>query len=95
MEYPEETLDMISVFSDDERFRNEYNEITVDKKGEITMCEIYDKILMEGEAKGRAEGRLAVLAELVKKGIITIMQAAEQEKMTVEEFSKKTGLAVQ
>ena len=48
-----------------------------------------------GEAKGRAEGRLAVLAELVKKGIITIMQAAEQEKMTVEEFSKKTGLAVQ
>ena len=86
---------MISVFSDDERFRNEYNAITVDKKGEITMCEIYDKILMEGEAKGRAEGRLAVLAELVKKGIITIMQAAEQEKMTVEEFSKKTGLAVQ
>ncbi len=95
LEYPEETLDMISVFSDDERFRNEYNAITVDKKGEITMCEIYDKILMEGEAKGRAEGRLAVLAELVKKGIITIMQAAEQEKMTVEEFSKKTGLAVQ
>lgn len=90
---------MISVFSDDERFRNEYNTITTDKKGEITMCEIYDKILMEGEARGEArgeaKGRLAVLTELVQKGIITIMQAAEQEKMTVEEFSKKTGLAAQ
>ena len=70
------------------------------------MCEIYDKILMEGEAKGiakgreegeaigLAKGRLSVLADLVKNGIITIMQAAEQEKMSVEEFSKLTGLAV-
>ena len=67
------------------------------------MCEIYDKILMEGEAKGeakgrakgRAEGRLSVLTDLVRNGIITITQAAEQEKMPVEEFSKLTGLPVQ
>ena len=99
LKYPEETLDMISVFSDDERFRNEYNAIRATQKGEISMCEIYDKILMEGEAKGRAEGeakgRLSVLVDLVRKGIITITQAAEQEKMPVEEFSKLTGLPVQ
>ena len=98
LKYPEETLDMISVFSEDDRFRDEYNANVVNMKGEITMCEIYDKILMEGEAKGRAEGRaegrLAVLADLVKNGIITIMQAAEQEKMSVEEFTKKAGLVV-
>ena len=102
LKYPEETLDMISVFSEDDRFRDEYNANTANAKGEITMCEIYDKILMEGEAKGReegeaigiAKGRLSVLADLVKNGIITIMQAAEQEKMSVEEFSKLTGLAV-
>ena len=103
LKYPEETLDMISVFSDDERFRDEYNAIKATQKGEITMCEIYDKILMEGEAKGeakgrakgRAEGRLSVLTDLVRNGIITITQAAEQEKMPVEEFSKLTGLPVQ
>ena len=102
LKYPEETLDMISVFSEDDRFRDEYNANTANAKGEITMCEIYDKILMEGEAKGREEGEaigiakgiLSVLADLVKNGIITIMQAAEQEKMSVEEFSKLTGLAV-
>ncbi len=106
LKYPEETLDMISVFSEDDRFRDEYNANTANAKGEITMCEIYDKILMEGEAKGiakgreegeaigLAKGRLSVLADLVKNGIITIMQAAEQEKMSVEEFSKLTGLAV-
>ena len=43
----------------------------------------------------RSEGRLDVLTDLVKKGIITITQAAEQEKMPVEEFSKLTGLPVQ
>lgn len=106
LKYPEETLDMISVFSEDDRFRDEYNANTANAKGEITMCEIYDKILMEGEAKGiakgreegeaigLAKGRLSVLADLVKNGIITIIQAAEQEKMSVEEFSKLTGLAV-
>ena len=86
-----------------ERFRDEYNAIKATQKGEITMCEIYDKILMEGEAKGeakgrakgRAEGRLSVLTDLVRNGIITITQAAEQEKMPVEEFSKLTGLPVQ
>ena len=35
---------------------------------------------------------VAVLADLVKSGIITVMQAAQQEKMTVEEFKKKAGL---
>ena len=60
------------------------------------MCEFVDKLEARGEAKGRAEGRaegrIAVLADLVKSGIITVMQAAQQEKMTVEEFKKKAGL---
>ena len=98
LKYPEETLDMISVFSDDGRFRDEYNAIKATQKGEITMCEIYDKILMQGEEKGKAEGRLegrlSALADLVKSGIITAIQAAEQAKMTVEEFKEKSGITV-
>ena len=56
------------------------------------MCEFVDKLEARGEAKGRAEGMLNTLADLVKSGIITVMQAAQQEKMTVEEFKKKAGL---
>ena len=70
------------------------------------MCELYDRILQEGEAKGRAEGRaegeakgraegiISTLSDLVKKGLITIVQASEQAKMSVEEFSKVSGLSL-
>ncbi len=105
LEYPTEVIDMISVFSGDERFRNEYNSLT-DNKGGVKMCELYDRILQEGEAKGRAEGRaegeakgraegiISTLSDLVKKGLITIVQASEQAKMSVEEFSKVSGLSL-
>ena len=46
-----------------------------------------------GEARGRIEGMMSTLADLVKKAIITPVQAAEQANMTVEEFNAKTGLA--
>ena len=57
-----------------------------------------EELLTEGEAKGRAEGKeegiITTLADLVKNGIITVIQAAEQAKMPVEEFTKKAGETV-
>ena len=47
--------------------------------------------LAEGEAKGEAKGMLRTLAELVKKGILTLAQAAGEAGMTVSEFEAKTG----
>ena len=41
--------------------------------------------------KGRTEGFLQALIELVKKGLLTRTQAAEQANMTVEEFEIKTA----
>lgn len=94
LKYPEEVIDMISVFSGDERFRNEYNSMI--KQGGINMCEIYDQILKEGEKKGRAEGRtegfLKALIELVKDGILSLSDAAKRAGMTVEEFEARSGL---
>ena len=94
LDYPEEVIDMISIFSGDERLRNEYN--SMNGKGGITMCEIYDQILKEGEAKGRAEGEakgfLKALIGLVKDGILTLADAAKRAGMTVEEFEAESGL---
>ena len=94
LKYPEEVIDMISVFSGDARFRNEYNSMI--KQGGINMCEIYDQILKEGEKKGRAEGRtegfLKALIELVKDGILSLSDAAKRAGMTVEEFEARSGL---
>ena len=96
--HPQEVLDMIDVFADDSRFRDEYNKINEDKEEGISMCELYDRIMMEGEAKGMEKGMekgvLKTLADLVKKGLITVVQAAEQADMTVSEFRSKAGLTV-
>ena len=93
LEYPEEVIDMISIFSGDERFRDEYNSMTDEtKEGGVSMCEIYDKILQEGEARGEARGVLKILVELVKDGILTLSDAAKRANMTVDEFENQSGL---
>ena len=43
--------------------------------------------------KGKAEGVLMTLTELVKKGLLDIKDAAEQAGMTVEEFKGKSTIA--
>ena len=46
----------------------------------------------EGIAIGKSEGIIETLIGLVKKGILTISQAAEEAKMTVAEFEDRSGL---
>ena len=95
---PIDAVEMITTFGD---FRIDYET----GKETVNMCKAVEdwaeELLTEGEAKGREEGRMegkeegiiTTLADLVKNGIITAMQAAEQAKMPVEEFTKKAGLS--
>ena len=46
----------------------------------------------EGEARGRAEGFLNALVNLVKENLLSIKDAAKQVNMSEEEFVKKAGL---
>ena len=57
-----------------------------------TFAEQREEGRIEGKAEGRAEGVLDTLIGLVKKGILTLSQAAEEAHMTVAEFEEKTGL---
>ena len=96
LEYPEEVIDMISVFSKDKRFRDEYNAISEEtKQGGISMCEIYDKIQADGIAQGIAQGEelgmLRTLAGLVKDGLLSLAEAAKRAKMTPKDFEIKTA----
>lgn len=91
---PIDAAEMITTFGD---FRVNYET----RKETVNMCKAVEdwaeELLTEGEAKGRAEGKeegiITTLADLVKNGIITVIQAAEQAKMPVEEFTKKAGLS--
>ena len=43
--------------TEDSRFRDEYNSISlVDREDGVTMCDIYDKIMLRGEEKGVEKG---------------------------------------
>ena len=46
----------------------------------------------EGRAEGRAEGAIDMLIALVKKGMLTVAQAAKEANMPVTEFQSKAGI---
>lgn len=46
----------------------------------------------KGRAEGRAEGILETLIGLVKRGILSVGQAADEAQMSIAEFEDKTGL---
>ena len=56
------------------------------------MCKIIEDMREEareqGKIEGKIEGALSTLIDLVKKGLLTPAQAAEQTDMTVDEFKK-------
>ena len=51
-----------------------------------------EKTLRGRYEEGIEKGRIKTLAELVKDGILTIVQAAARAQMTEEEFIEKAGL---
>ena len=64
LKHVQETLQLLSVMTNDRRFEDVYNEASDAQKGEMrNMCEILDKIENRGIAKGRAEGKAEGIAE--------------------------------
>ena len=76
--------------SGDERVFTIPNSSNEEDGGTITMCEFIDKLEAKGEARGFEKGKVLTLAELVKKGLLTIQQAAEEMNVTVAKFKALT-----
>ena len=71
LKHVQETLQLLSVMTNDHRFEDVYNEASDAQKGEMrNMCEILDKIENRGIEKGRAEGKAEGIAEGIEKGIV-------------------------
>ena len=61
----QETLQLLSIMTNDHRFEEVYNEVSDDQKGEIrNMCDVLDRV----ENKGRAEGKMEGIALGETKG---------------------------
>ena len=81
-EHREEVVTMMAELFDEERLRAEDDD-AVRAEGRA-----------EGEAIGEARGIIFTLAGLVKKGLLTITQAAAEANMSVDDFKAKSGLTV-
>ena len=60
------------------------------------MMALYDKdsYMKLYEKQKEKEGGIKMLAGLVKKGRISVEEAADESRMSVEDFKKEAGLAV-
>lgn len=63
-----------------------------DGEERVDMCEAIEEMRKDAMNEGKIEGILSTLSDLVRKGLLTLAQAAEQAGMTVPEFEAKAGL---
>lgn len=63
--------------------------MSVEMDREVTdMCNLSSGIEARGEARGKKKGILKTLASLIKKGRLTVEEAAEEAGMSIAEFNK-------
>lgn len=86
-----EVAELMEVFADDNAYNNKFPKTSDSKHwyketegGLNAMCEIMEKIAKEE----RAQGKLELLFDLVKDGIITIAEAAKRANMTEAIFTE-------
>ena len=96
LKHVQETLQLLSVITNDHRFEDVYNEASDAQKGEMrNMCEILDKIENRGIAKGNAEGK-EQMADLMKilltENRIEDAKRAAEDPAYCDELMKQYGI---
>ena len=104
LKHVQETLQLLSVMTNDHRFEDVYNEASDAQKGELrNMCEILDKIenrgiekgIEKGKAEGNAEGK-SQMADLMKilltENRIEDAKRAAEDPAYCDELMKQYGI---
>jgi len=90
--HPEEFLDLLSEVANDTRYK-EAKEKLQEKEDNITMCVIAEKLenrgIEKGIERGIERGRLLTVCSLVKKGVLSMENAADFLGITVKELEEK------
>ena len=100
----QETLQLLSIMTNDHRFEDAYNTSTDDRKGgPRNMCDVLDKVesrgIEKGVAKGKAEGEIEgknQMALLVKKlldqGRIDDVKRVSEDEVYRDQLIKEFGI---
>ena len=84
----DEVLKMLTAITHDERF---IESLEGEGGKPKDMCEVLDRVEARGKIEGRQEGILETLESLVKKGLLSLSDAAKEANLTPAEFQKKTA----
>lgn len=84
----DEFLKLMAALTGDDDFVESKGIQNLKKKGEVNMCEMLNAMKKTAREEGRVEGRVEAFISLVKDGVITIEEAAERTKMTIEEVEE-------
>lgn len=76
-----QTANMVSVVTNSNLKYSEREE-------RVDMCKAIEEIKNDGRIEGLAEGKIELLSELTKDGVITLSEAAKRAGMSSEEFEK-------
>lgn len=92
----EALLLMLKALTGDDRYREIIPDVQKIEKerGGISMCELIDKYENRGVARGVKQGRVEMLFELVRDGLLSLTDAAKRVSLTEREFfreMKKAG----
>lgn len=90
IQHVDSMLKLMSVLTRDKRYYDFLNEDSAAKEG-INMCEVLDRIVAQGEARGEIIGTQRTLVSLVKKNLLSLRDAAAEAGMSEEAFKKMAG----
>ena len=92
----QETLQLLSIMTNDHRFEDTYNTSTDDRKGgPRNMCDVLDKVENRGIAKGesRGENKMALLVKnLLDQNRIDDVKRTSEDEKSCAELMKELGI---
>lgn len=81
-------LKMMSALTGDDRFKQIVNERRKGERKVKNMCEVLDR----AEKKGKKEGKIELLVDLLKEKAIPFAKAVEKSGLSEKEFIKLSGM---
>lgn len=83
-----EILKLMKILTGDSRYEEVANDLTK-KGGDVTMCEVLDRVEKRGIQQGIQQGEFKILVKLVSDGTITIPKAAKEAGMDEAAFEAR------
>ena len=93
----QETLQLLSIMTNDNRFEEAYNTNTDDKKGgPHNMCDVLDKVENKGKVEGKIEGKAQVsllMKKLFDQNRIDDAKRASEDSAYCDKLLKELGIS--